>query len=233
MQQFERWAQQTLPPFRFAVKMSWRISHGGDVSLLPTFCERARALGDRLGPIYVKLERARDEGFLALLLDSLDPALGYAFDFDHPTWAEADEVDGALDETGVARIGRLEGTASFRYLRLREPPYDDAALAEWAERIRPLLAGGLDVVLLLPPRGRPSRRARRRAPASSPGVVAPPAPRMAAAETWLLSLDTLRRSNRHIHVLTCMGSDPRGQTPCGKPPCGHCGCLARRRPWTP
>ena len=145
VQQFERWAQQTPPPFRFAVKMSWRISHGGDVSLLPTFCERARALGDRLGPIYVKLERARDDGFLALLLDSLDPALGYAFDFDHPTWAEADEVDGALDETGVARIGRLEGTASFRYLRLREPPYDDAALAEWADRIRPLLAGGLDV----------------------------------------------------------------------------------------
>ena len=144
VQQFERWAQQTPPPFRFAVKMSWRISHGGDVSLLPTFCERARALGDRLGPIYVKLERARDDGFLALLLDSLDPAFGYAFDLDHPTWV-ADEADPVLDRAGVARIGRLDGTAPFRYLRLREPPYDDADLAGWAERIRPLLAGGLDV----------------------------------------------------------------------------------------
>jgi uncharacterized protein YecE (DUF72 family) len=144
VQQFERWAQQTPPSFRFAVKMSWRISHGGDVSLLPTFGERARALGDRLGPVYVKLERARDDGFLALLLDSLDPAFGYAFDLDHPTWV-ADEADPVLDRAGVARIGRLDGTAPFRYLRLRDPPYDDDALADWAERIRPLLAGGLDV----------------------------------------------------------------------------------------
>ena len=50
-----------------------------------------------------------------------------------------------LDGAGVARIGRLDGTAPFRYLRLREPPYDDDALADWAERIRPLLAGGFDV----------------------------------------------------------------------------------------
>jgi uncharacterized protein YecE (DUF72 family) len=126
------------------VKLSRRISHGGDMSLLPTFCERARALGDRLGPIYVKLERARDEGFLALLLDSLDPAFGYAVALDHPTW-EACDVDEVLDAAGVARIGRLEGTAPFRYLRLREPPYDDATLELWAARIRPLLAAGLDV----------------------------------------------------------------------------------------
>ena len=39
----------------------------------------------------------------------------------------------------------LEGGASFRYLRLREPPYNKAALAGWAERIRPLLADGIDV----------------------------------------------------------------------------------------
>ena len=35
--------------------------------------------------------------------------------------------------------------ASFRYLRLREPPYSDQALREWAERLRPLLDGGVDV----------------------------------------------------------------------------------------
>jgi uncharacterized protein YecE (DUF72 family) len=145
VEQFERWACQTPASFRFAVKMSWRISHGGDVSLLPTFGERARMLGDRLGPIYVKLERARDEGFLALLLDSLDPAFDYAIDFDHPTWAAADGIDALLDQARVARIGRLDGTTSFRYIRLREPPYDDDALAEWGRRIRPLLAGGLDV----------------------------------------------------------------------------------------
>jgi uncharacterized protein YecE (DUF72 family) len=142
--QFERWAEQTPPSFRFSVKLSRRISHGGDMSLLPTFCERARALGDRLGPIYVKLERPRDDGFLALLLDSLDPAFRYAVALDHPTWAAGD-VDERLDAAGVARINRLEGTAPFRYLRLREPPYDDDALEAWAARLRPLLAAGLDV----------------------------------------------------------------------------------------
>ena len=42
-------------------------------------------------------------------------------------------------------VNDLEAAAAFRYLRLREPPYDDAALEEWADRIRPLLAGGIDV----------------------------------------------------------------------------------------
>jgi uncharacterized protein YecE (DUF72 family) len=42
-------------------------------------------------------------------------------------------------------VGSLEGDASFRYLRLREPPYDEAALADWAARIRPIVAGGADV----------------------------------------------------------------------------------------
>jgi uncharacterized protein YecE (DUF72 family) len=143
-EQFRRWGGQTPASFRFAVKMSWRISHGGDVSLVPTFCERVRALGDRLGPVYVKLERARDDGFLTLLLDSLDPAFRYAVALDHPSW-EGSAADDALDAAGVARIGRLDGTAPFRYLRLRDTPYDDTQLAAWAERLRPVLAGGIDV----------------------------------------------------------------------------------------
>ena len=39
----------------------------------------------------------------------------------------------------------LDGDAPFRYLRLREPPYDEAALAGWADRLRPVLAGGVEV----------------------------------------------------------------------------------------
>jgi len=155
-EQFRRWAEQTPPSFRFAVKMSRRISHRGDVSLVPTFCERVRALGERAGPIYVKLERARDDGFLRVLLDSLDPAFRYAVDLDHPSW-DGSAADQALDAAGVARIGRLDGTASFRHLRLRDTPYDDAALAEWAERLGPVLASGLDA---RPADPRPGRRGR-------------------------------------------------------------------------
>jgi uncharacterized protein YecE (DUF72 family) len=42
-------------------------------------------------------------------------------------------------------VNSLEGEGPFRYLRLREPPYDDAALAAWAGRLRPLLEDGVRV----------------------------------------------------------------------------------------
>ena len=42
-------------------------------------------------------------------------------------------------------MGSLEGEAPFRYLRLREPPYDDEALAAWAEKLRLLLDDGVRV----------------------------------------------------------------------------------------
>lgn len=132
------WAEATPPAFRFAVKMNRRATHFGDLSIVGTFCERVRVLGDRLGPILVQLPptRPRDDGWLALLLDSLDPELEYAFEFRNETWAGVEAVQ---------LMGALDGDAPFRYLRLREPPYDDAALAEWAIKLRPLLAEGIDV----------------------------------------------------------------------------------------
>lgn len=134
------WAAQTPPGFRFAVKMSRRITHFGHLELIPAFCERVRALGERLGPILVQLppSQPRDDGLLRLCLDSLAPGLRYAFELRHPSWEGA--------ELGAhARVNALEGEAPFRYLRLREPPYDEAALAAWAERLRPLLASGIEV----------------------------------------------------------------------------------------
>jgi uncharacterized protein YecE (DUF72 family) len=148
------WAEQTPPGFRFAVKMSRQITHGGrldlvgtfcervrllgDLSVVATFCERIRVLGERLGPILVQLppSRPRDDGWLALLLESLDPELEYVFEFRHPSWAGA----------GVVQlVNTLEGGSPFRYLRLRDPPYDEAALSGWAARLRPLLAEGTPV----------------------------------------------------------------------------------------
>jgi uncharacterized protein YecE (DUF72 family) len=134
-EQFRRWATQTPPEFRFAVKMSRRITHGGRLELLPTFTEQVRALGERLGPILVQFPetRTRDEGFLRLVLDSLDPELEYAFEFRHESWAGVDVP---------VQVNSFGGDASFRYFRLREPPYDDEALRDWAARFRPLLEDG-------------------------------------------------------------------------------------------
>ena len=135
-QQFERWAAATPPGFRFAPKLNaFRLSEVG------TFEERARLLGDRLGPIRVLVGSARDEGFLRLLLDSIDPELRVALDFRHDSWAGART---ALPDNAV-RVNELDAAAPFRYLRLREPPYDDDELRAWADRIRPLLQDGVDV----------------------------------------------------------------------------------------
>jgi uncharacterized protein YecE (DUF72 family) len=135
-EQFERWAAQTPPGFSFAPKLNaYRTSD------LATFEERVRRLGDRLGPIRAVVGSKRDEGLLTLMLGSLDPALRIAFDFRHDSW---EGVEGTLP-ANAARVNDLDAAAPFRYLRFRDPPYEDAELAEWADRVRPLVHAGVEV----------------------------------------------------------------------------------------
>jgi uncharacterized protein YecE (DUF72 family) len=143
-EQFRRWAEATPDGFRFAVKATRGIAHGGRLEQLPTFGERVRALGDRLGPVRVKLhdDRPRDDGFLKFLLGSADPELRLALEAAHRSW---DGVEPLLAEAGAVRVGALDPDVPFCYLRLREPPYDEAALAAWAGRIAPVLAAGKEV----------------------------------------------------------------------------------------
>jgi uncharacterized protein YecE (DUF72 family) len=135
-ERFATWAEQVPAEFRFSVRMPRLITHGSRLGLVGTFCERVRLLRERVGPVLVVLDRPRDDGFLILLRDSLDAALEVAFDFRHASW---DGVDVPV------RVNSLDGDAPFRYLRLREPPYDDDALAAWADRLRPLLDDGVRV----------------------------------------------------------------------------------------
>jgi uncharacterized protein YecE (DUF72 family) len=126
---FERWAAQAPAGFAFAPKLNaHRRSDYG------TFAERVGLLGERLGPIRVLVASARDEGLLTLVLGSFDPSVSLAFDFRHESW---DGIDVPV------RVNSLDGDAHFRYLRLREPPYDDAALSAWAGKLRPLLDDGV------------------------------------------------------------------------------------------
>jgi uncharacterized protein YecE (DUF72 family) len=126
--QFHRWAAQAPDGFEFAPKLP-----GNRLRSLDVFESRVRALGDRLGPVRVSLQSARDDGALELLLGSLDPSFRLAFDLEHPSWNGVEE---RLAAAGAVRVNDLETPAPFRYLRLREPPYDDAALVELAERLR-------------------------------------------------------------------------------------------------
>ena len=136
--QFASWAEQAPEGFAFAVKMPPR-----GLEAIATFEERVRLLGSRLGPIRTVVPRTRDDGWLELFLGSRDPALRYALDLRHPTWDGVEERLG--QETGVVRVGDLGAPSTFRYLRFREPPYDDDALAAIAEQVRARLGLGEDV----------------------------------------------------------------------------------------
>jgi uncharacterized protein YecE (DUF72 family) len=116
----------------------------GRVEGIEAFVQTAGVLGERLGPVRIKVPQARDDGFLLLLLDSLSPALRWVLDFRHESWS-APEIDQRLDERGVGRVDSLAGAAPFVYLRLRDTPYDDGALEAVAEVIRPVLERGRDV----------------------------------------------------------------------------------------
>jgi uncharacterized protein YecE (DUF72 family) len=139
----ERWAASVPDGFRFSVKAPRTISIFGRVDFAPEFCRRLRALGDRLGPVLVRFDerRERDEDFLRALLEAFDDDLWLAMDFRHPTWEGAEEL---LDARSVA-VGQLDTDAPFRYVRLREPPYSDDALREWAGRLVPPAKAGAAV----------------------------------------------------------------------------------------
>jgi uncharacterized protein YecE (DUF72 family) len=142
---FAKWAARVPDGFRFAVKAPRAVTVFGRVDFAPDLNARVRALGDRLGPLLVRLadKKTRDDAFLAELLDAIDSDLAVALDLRDASW---DGIEPELERWGAVRVNQLDATAApFRYLRLREPPYDDAALAPWAERIRALLADGLDV----------------------------------------------------------------------------------------
>ena len=143
--QFRRWAEQTPAGFRFAVKMqAYQLRQAA------TFEERVRLLGEGLGPIRILVGQARDEGFLTLALGSLDPERRIAFDFRHDSWAGIELPQNAV------RINDVDAKASFRYLRFREPPYSERAIARIAEEIRPLLESGIEVYCYFRHEGEPT-----------------------------------------------------------------------------
>jgi uncharacterized protein YecE (DUF72 family) len=145
----EAWAGETPPTFRFALKAPQRITHqlrlkdASEPAL--AFCNVARRLGRRLGPLlfqlppYLRFDAARLRDFLAVLPAGLE----YAFEFRSEGWLN-DETYGLLARRRVALCVAdsesiatpLVATAPFGYLRLRREDYGEEEVAAWAERIR-------------------------------------------------------------------------------------------------
>jgi uncharacterized protein YecE (DUF72 family) len=120
--QFRRWAEAVPDGFRFAVKFPLvRLDR------VAPFLERVTALGDRLGPVRVTVQAARDEGLLSYVQGSVPPDVDLAWDFRHESW------------DGVEGIVRVNDPAAepFRYVGMREPPYPDDDLRALAASLRP------------------------------------------------------------------------------------------------
>jgi len=119
--QFKRWADAVPDGFSFAPKLGF-----ARLDRVFVFAERVAALGDRLGPIRITVQNARDERLLADLRSVLDPALEVAFDFRHESWSGVE---------GVVAVNDFDAKP-FSYIRLREPPYSDDDLRTLAARLR-------------------------------------------------------------------------------------------------
>jgi uncharacterized protein YecE (DUF72 family) len=119
--QFRRWADAVPDGFEFAVKFSLTR-----LDRVTTFVERVVSLGDRLGPIRVVYQGPRDDGTLSFVQGSIAEDIRLAWDFRHETWTGVD---------GIVTVNDASAEP-FRYLRLREPPYEDSELREIAATIR-------------------------------------------------------------------------------------------------
>lgn len=161
---FLQWRENSPRDFTFAVKASRYITHMKklkDPSLsLDKFLERARLLGDRLGPLLFQLpprwncDIQRLEDFLA----ALPQDLRHVLEFRDSSWWN-DRVLRLLADHGAAfcvyelagKRSPIELTADFAYARLHGPDgayqgeYEDAALAEWAKAFASWLDAGKEV----------------------------------------------------------------------------------------
>lgn len=153
-----KWREATPQGFLVTLKAHQRITHwlrlANADEAVSNFLERAKTLQSRLGvilfqcPPNLAYDRSLIENFLAFL----PPTFRYAFEFRHPSWAEAKELlasQGAawcLAETDQQTAGESPVPAEpFAYLRLRKEHYADEDLREWAGRIRGALERGADV----------------------------------------------------------------------------------------
>ena len=152
---FEAWRSRTPEDFCVAVKMSRFLTHikrlRDPQEPVARFMDRARGLGDRLGPVLLQLPPTlrADPDALSATLGEFPSGVRVAVEPRHRSWW-TDECRAVLERHGAAlcwadRHGRpvtpLWRTADFGYLRLHEgrarprPRYGPAALASWVERL--------------------------------------------------------------------------------------------------
>ncbi|MDX1644296.1 MAG: DUF72 domain-containing protein, partial [Thermoanaerobaculia bacterium] len=145
-----RWADEVPESFRFALKVSRRITHFKRLreceEELRYLLETVQTLGERLGALLFQLPPnfARDDERLTDFLDLLPPRCRAAFEFRHDSWFDEAVYDllrqhrGAtlcIAETDERRWDEIPTTGDWGYLRLRRDDYSRREVEAWAERI--------------------------------------------------------------------------------------------------
>jgi len=153
----EGWGAAAPAGFTYVLKAPQRITHFGrllDVDEpLRYFCDAARTLGDRLGPLLFQLppnfKKAADR--LGHLLAIMPDGFRVALEFRHESWFD-DEIYALLRSRNAALcIADTEegttpavATADFGYLRLRAVEYSDDDLKTWIAKIDQVGSGWRD-----------------------------------------------------------------------------------------
>jgi uncharacterized protein YecE (DUF72 family) len=151
------WAAAVPEGFTFVLKAPQRITHFARLrnvdESVRMFCDVARGLGPRLGPLLFQLPPnfKKDVDRLGDVLYMLPPDVRAAWEFRHESWF-ADDVYERLRARNAAlaiveddeRITPAVATADWGYFRLRAVDYTDSRLADWVKTIRAVGAGWRD-----------------------------------------------------------------------------------------
>jgi uncharacterized protein YecE (DUF72 family) len=154
---FSNWHDSTPVNFTFSVKVSRFITHIKRLrdieESLEKFIDRAKILGEKLGPLLYQLPPSmhRNDELLELFLSNLPKGMKHVFEFRHQSWFE----DGVFQILRRYNAGfcvydmpsvtcPLVATAGFIYIRFHGSTglywscYSDEELADWARRLAAL-----------------------------------------------------------------------------------------------
>ena len=150
------WAAAVPPEFTFVLKAPQRITHFARLrevdESVRLFCDVARGLGARLGPLLFQLPPnfKKDVARLGDVLYMVPPELRMAWEFRNDSWFADDVYERLRARNAALAIVEDEAatpavaTADWGYFRLRAVDYTDARLRAWIETIRTIGAGWRD-----------------------------------------------------------------------------------------
>jgi len=145
----EGWAKAVPAAFTFVLKAPQRITHFARLRDVDDpvrfFCDTARTLGPKLGPLLFQLPPnfKVDTGRLADLLALLPPDVRAAFEFRNATWFTDDVYARLAGKNAALCVADNDdgatpavATADWGYLRLRATGYSDDDLRGWLATMR-------------------------------------------------------------------------------------------------